>query len=171
MEDLLLLSRLDARHLQLNFSPVDLEVLLEEITWQTGKLAGSEGPHIELGPAGGIAWGDAVRLRQVMLILLDNAMRYTPTSGSIRLEAFQQAKFCEIHVLDSGHGIAAEHLPHLFERFYQAPYSGDETRRGNGLGLSIAKDLVEAQKGTIKLHSQIGKGTRAVIRLQVAKFK
>jgi signal transduction histidine kinase len=165
VDDLLLLSRLDAHRLKLDRARVDLPPLLDEMARQARKLA--EGREIQVlpAPSRGAVRADPLRLRQVLLILLDNAIRHTPSGGTIQLEARPLGKFYEIRISDSGSGIPPEHLPHIFERFYQVPGAGGQEQRGNGLGLSIAKALVEAQGGSIRLDSQVGEGTTAVIGL------
>ncbi len=170
VDDLLLLSRLDAHRLKLDRSKVDLPPLLEEARRQAEKLAEGRGIRILLSQADGAVRADPLRLRQVLLILLDNAVRFTPPGGTIQLEARPLGRLCEIRVADTGRGIPPEHLPHVFERFYQVPGSGSRetgapAARGNGLGLSIAKALVEAQGGSIHIQSQVGKGTVAVVSL------
>jgi signal transduction histidine kinase len=99
---------------------------------------------------------------------LDNALRYTPGGGVIKMEANKKGKIVQVIVADNGSGIASQHLPHLFERFYQADRSGGEDGRSNGLGLSIAKALIEAQGGSIHLDSQPGEGTHVTLSLQSA---
>ncbi|MEW5873228.1 MAG: HAMP domain-containing sensor histidine kinase [Chloroflexota bacterium] len=165
VDDLLLLSRLDTHRLKLGREPVSLSNLLGETAQQAQKLALQKDIHLEVVRAQGVVWGDPTRLRQVLLILLDNAMRFTPDGGSIRLEAAQKRKTCQIMVSDNGCGIAPEHLPHIFERFYQANPTGEAQARSNGLGLSIAKGLMQAQGGEISIQSQPGQGTRVTLEL------
>jgi signal transduction histidine kinase len=165
VDDLLLLSRLDSQRLKLNREIVDLAALLEEACRQAEKLAQGKDIHILVDQDEGKVWADSMRLRQVLLILLDNAVRFTPAGGAIRLEAHQQGKQYQIDITDTGRGIPPEHLPHIFEQFYQVPGATGEDARSNGLGLSIAKALIEAQGGAIDLHSQVGQGTQAVISL------
>ena len=106
--------------------------------------------------------GDPDRVRQVMLILLDNALQHTPAGGRIRAEAARQGRWIEIRVSDTGSGIAADHLPNVFDRFYRGDgKSGDQ---GAGLGLAIAQGLVTAQGGQIELASRLGQGTTATVR-------
>jgi signal transduction histidine kinase len=167
VEDLLLLSRLDAHRLVLQLTPIPLAELLGETTRQVEKLAAARGVNLVLETAGGTVRGDRVRLRQVLLILLDNALRFTPAGGTIRLGAQVHGREAAISVIDGGVGIAAEFLPHIFERFYQVPGQSGEGR-GNGLGLSIAKALVEAQHGRIAISSQPGRGTHVQILLPAA---
>lgn len=164
VEDLLLLSRLDAGRLKLERQRVALADLLTEIQRQVGRLADERGIHLVMDGANGAVWGDPTRLRQVLLILLDNALRYTPAGGNIRLAARPQGRYVVVTVTDTGSGIAPEHLPHVFERFYQAD-SARRSRGGSGLGLSIAKALIEAQHGQIRLESRPGEGTRVSLLL------
>jgi signal transduction histidine kinase len=167
VDDLLLLSRLDSRRLKLEREQVTLPALLQEVASQAEKLGAGKSIHLLLGQTNGIVWGDRARLRQVLLILLDNAIRFTPAGGFIRLETIPHTKTCQIMVSDNGTGIAPQHLPHIFERFYQVAPSA-ETSRSNGLGLSIAKGIIEAQGGRISIESQLGKGTRLTIEMPAA---
>jgi len=162
VNDLLLLSRLDAQRLELEHKKVFLPDLLNNVYRQMSKLAEEQQITIQTGPLAGTIWGDSHRLHQVLLILLDNALRHTPVGGRITLETQPQGRFIQIKVQDTGSGIASEHLPHIFERFYQA--NKNETG-GSGLGLSIAKALIKAQQGQIRLESQVGKGTQALLLL------
>ncbi len=101
--------------------------------------------------------GDPDAIKQVLLILLDNALKFTPSSQAITVTTAVDAGRVAISVCDTGPGIAPEALPHIFERFYR----GDTARTGAGagLGLAIAKTLVEAQQGTITVKSQVGQGS------------
>ena len=164
VEDLLLLSRLDAHRLTLADEPVALEELLNETARQVEKLATAKGVRLSVESAAGTVRGDRVRLRQVLLILLDNALRFTPAGGTIRMASQLRNREVVISVADSGTGIPPEHLPHIFDRFYQVPgQSGEE--RGNGLGLSIARGLVEAHHGKISISGKVGAGTVVQIEL------
>ncbi len=164
VEDLLLLSRLDAHRLTLANEIIALPELLQETARQVDKLSVARGVSLSVDFTAGTVHGDRVRLRQVLLILLDNALRFTPSGGTIRLASHVSGRDVAITVVDSGPGIPPDHLPHIFERFYQVPGQAGEGR-GNGLGLSIAKGLVEAHHGKISIASQIGKGTSVQILL------
>ena len=164
VDDLLLLSRLDAHRLKLARESIRLPELLGEVSRQIGKIADDKGVQIELGDLQGAVWGDPTRLRQVLLILLDNALRHTPPGGRIRLETSLRGRVRQILVSDNGEGIPVQHLPHVFERFYQVE-AGSNENRSSGLGLSIAKGLMEAQGGVINVESQAGKGTQFSIAL------
>ncbi|MBC2644872.1 MULTISPECIES: cell wall metabolism sensor histidine kinase WalK [Rhodococcus] len=103
-------------------------------------------------------WADPERLGQVLGNLLDNALRHTPGGGRVEVTAEQRPELLVIEVTDTGDGIAAEHLPHLFERFYRVDAARDREHGGAGIGLAIAKALVEAQRGHITARSD-GPGT------------
>jgi signal transduction histidine kinase len=164
VDDLLLLSRLDTQRLKLDRKPVPVNDLFEEVQYQVRLLAAEKAITVSLGETTGVINGDPLRLRQILLILLDNALRYTPPGGQIDLESRLSGKLVEIQVMDNGEGIPANDLPHVFDRFYQVQHSGEDEQRGNGLGLSIAKALVEAQGGEISIASQPGHGTRISIK-------
>ncbi|MCX5044059.1 ATP-binding protein [Aldersonia sp. NBC_00410] len=103
-------------------------------------------------------WADPERLGQVFGNLLDNALRHTPGGGRVEVTAEQRPELLVIEVTDTGDGIAAEHLPHLFERFYRVDSARDRGHGGAGIGLAIAKALVEAQRGHLTARSG-GPGT------------
>ena len=131
---------------------------------QIGKLVPNREVSIKLEPAQIQVRADRTRLRQVLLILLDNALRFTPADGKIQLSAKLNGKWVEINVTDSGQGIPPEHLAHLFDRFYQVTSPENEGSRPNGLGLSIARSLIEAQNGSIHIKSELEKGTTISLR-------
>jgi signal transduction histidine kinase len=171
VDDLLLLSRLDAHRLKMELEPVAVSDLFSETVRQVSKLAQAGNISIETGSASGLVRADRVRLRQVLLILLDNALRFTPSGGSIRLSAHPAGKWMQIEVADSGRGIDPKHLPHLFDRFYQVAAPENDASRSNGLGLSIAKRLIEAQGGSIHIVSSPGKGTHVQVSLPIASHQ
>jgi signal transduction histidine kinase len=168
VDDLLLLSRLDAQRLQLAREIISVSELVAETVRQMEKLGQDKGITLSMDTVKGNIIGDRARVRQVLLILLDNALRFTPANGTIRISAQPSGKFIEVVVADSGPGIPPEHLPHLFERFYQVRTNATNDSRSNGLGLSIAKGLIEAQHGTIHIKSTTGKGTHVHLLLPAA---
>ncbi|MBL8057621.1 MAG: hypothetical protein JNK29_13040, partial [Anaerolineales bacterium] len=185
VNDLLLLSRLDAGKLPLELATVPVAGLLEEAGRQIKRMAEEQGVAVDVRATPGEVRADVTRLRQVLLILLDNALRHTPSGGQIRLTSEPAGRQIVISVGDTGSGIPPEHLPRLFERFYRAdsargreaprspaapsplhPARGDAgTSGGAGLGLAIAKSLIEAQHGHIRVESQPGHGTRVSLTL------
>lgn len=117
----------------------------------------------------GLLWADRQRLTQVLGNLLDNALRHTPAGGHVTLAATRTGSVVEFAVTDDGEGIAAEHLPHLFERFYRADSARDRGRGGSGIGLAIAKALTEAHGGHIDVASRgPGHGTTFTVALPAA---
>ncbi|MFN0146666.1 MAG: ATP-binding protein [Dehalococcoidia bacterium] len=110
--------------------------------------------------------GDPGRLRQLLLIVLDNALKYTPAGGTVAVNARATGRRIEVSVQDTGRGISAEDQAHLFDRFYRVDAGrtrGD--RGGSGLGLAIARELAEAHGGRITVESARGAGSKFIIRL------
>jgi len=168
VDDLLLLSRLDAHRLQLAQEVIPASELIAETIRQIEKLGKEKGVRLTMDSARGNILGDRARVRQVLLILLDNALRFTPSGGTIHLSAQPSGKFIEMIVADDGPGIPPSDLPHLFERFYQVRTNATDYSRSNGLGLSIAKALIEAQHGSIDINSSLRKGTQVHLLLPCA---
>jgi signal transduction histidine kinase len=163
VDDLLLLSRLDAGRLKLIAQPVPLAPLLTELERSIGRIADERGIRLEVQAGRIVALADRERVRQILLILLDNALRHTPSGGRICLAARQDGAMAELVVEDTGEGIAPEHLARIFERFYVVDSS--RAASGSGLGLSIARALAELQGGSTTLESRVGQGTRVQVTL------
>jgi signal transduction histidine kinase len=165
VDDLLLLSRLDAGRLELNCERLAVDEVLCEVVREVDRLAQERGISLKCRPGGGVVTADRTRLRQVLLVLLDNALRHTTAGGgSIELRSEMGGRTVAIAVQDTGSGIAPEHLSQLFTRFYRvdSARSGDG---GAGLGLSIAQALIEAQGGRISVESAVGQGSTFTIVL------
>ena len=109
--------------------------------------------------------GDADQLKQVLIALLDNALKYTPYEGSISLSLTTDEHFAIVKVSDTGIGISPDDLPHIFERFYRADRSRSRNRGGSGLGLAIVQNIVLEYQGTIEAESAPGKGSTFTMRL------
>ena len=165
VNDLLLLSRLDAHRLKLEIKTLSIPELFSETVKHISRLASAEKVNITVDDHQGTVRGDPTRMRQVLLIALDNALRFTPPGGTIHLGAELKGDRAHIDVSDTGKGIPPEHLPHIFDRFYQVNTPENKATRSNGLGLAIARALVEAQGGSIQIESQAGHGTRVHITL------
>jgi signal transduction histidine kinase len=168
VDDLLTLSRLDSGRLPLASVPVDLPPLLAEVQRLVARVGDERGVTVTLDDASGAAQADPERLRQVLLILLDNALRHTPAGGRITVAAAQDGKLTRLSVADTGPGIAPEHLPHIFERFYRADAARGRESGNAGLGLAIAQGLVAAMGGRITVESALGRGTTASVVLPTA---
>jgi two-component system sensor histidine kinase ResE len=154
--DLLDLARLDAGTLDLQRTPVNLPALLNNIAEKFTPQAQAAGVtvHVEAAPLPAVI-GDGDRLAQVFTNLLDNALKNTPSGGQIFLRAAQTGSAVQVDVADTGTGIPADSLAHIFERFYQAdPSRSGGKKHGTGLGLAIVKDIVEAHGGKISVRSR-----------------
>ena len=113
--------------------------------------------------------GDPGQLRQLALILLDNAIKYTPPGGKIRLSVTQNGARAAFSVTDTGIGIEPEDRPHIFERFYRADRGRESDEHGSGLGLAIARWIAEAHNGEISVHSQPGQGSTFTVLLPAVR--
>ncbi len=167
IQNLLLLSRADAGKLTLALQPVAVATVFDDVrqAWETRCAA--QGVRLEVRPASAVVRADPTYLRQMLIALMDNAVRHTPSGGTITLEAAPEGQRVRLVVRDTGEGIAPEHLPRVFERFYQADTA--HSRKGSsGLGLSIVKALVEAMQGEVKLQSAVGRGTEVSLLLPKA---
>ncbi len=161
--DLLLLAKADAGH-KIEMDRVALGDLLAETHRQ--RQGTTSGIALELGPVEPVAvLGNATWLKQLLLILLDNAQKYTPQGGRITISLAREGDLGRIRVEDTGIGVAAEDLPHIFERFYRADKARARDEGGTGLGLAIARWIVEEHGGEIEAHSEPGEGTTFTVRL------
>ena len=109
--------------------------------------------------------GNAEQLRRLLFNLLDNAIKFTPAGGRIVIRVERQKGQARVIVSDTGIGIAAEHLPRIFDRFYRVDSARSRRTGGNGLGLSVCKSIAEAHQGSIEVISQPGKGTQVTVAL------
>jgi signal transduction histidine kinase len=164
-EGLLQLARNDSDTPYVRFEWVDISILLKDVVDSLRPLAEEKGLQIiETLPDNGLTlMGDSDGLIRLFVNLLDNAIKYTD-EGLIAVSANRQENgWLEITIRDTGVGIAAEHLPQIFNRFYRV----DESRssEGIGLGLAIALDIAQAHGGTLSVESEVGKGTTFVVRL------
>lgn len=161
--DPLALARADAG-LPLTSRLLDLDTVVLDAFQVAHRLA--HGQTLALDPFEPVQiLGDEDRLKQVLLILLENALKYTPPDGHITLGLAHLDASVQITVQDTGRGIAPEDLPHVFERFYRADAGRSRDPGGTGLGLSIAHWITEQHGGTIRLVSQPGQGTQVVVCL------
>ncbi len=166
ISDLLDMSRIMSGKLSLEVRPTDLNPLLSQAVDSHRPAADAKGVSIELNQLSHPApvRADPTRLQQVFWNLLSNAIKFTPKGGRVTVTTSALQETFEVSVCDTGEGIAADFLPHLFDRFRQADGSTSRTHGGLGIGLSIAKQLVEMQGGSIEARSEgLGKGAFFVV--------
>ena len=106
-----------------------------------------------------------MQIERVLFNLIDNAISYSPTGETVSIRLLTSDQDVRIEIADAGPGIAPEHLPHLFDRFYRADQSRSREHDGAGLGLAIVKTFIEAHGGTVSAASTVGKGAVFVVRL------
>ena len=167
VDGLLLLARTDSDHSELRKETVDLRNVVEDAVAQLQEKATSAGIELECAaPETMVGVSADVRfLLQVPINLIDNAIQHSAAGGKISVEIKTAGNDAVLSVRDTGCGIHAEHLPHLFERFYRVDTGRSRKHGGSGLGLSICKSLVEAHGGTIKCESRVGEGSVFLVRL------
>jgi len=163
---LLILARSDAGSEQLTVQDIDLAGLLAELGQDLEALAQEKGLALRFGQLDPLTVrGDRVRLRQLFMNLLDNALRYTPTGGSITGSLVRKDDVAVVSIGDTGIGIPAEHLPFIFDRFYRVDKVRTGGEGGTGLGLSIATSIAKMHGGSIEAESRVGAGTIFRVRL------
>ncbi|MEV4308100.1 ATP-binding protein [Nonomuraea sp. NPDC049624] len=166
VDDLQDLALADAGKLRLHLEPVHLGDLLDQVATAHRGRAEAAGLTLTTGVIGAPALtADPVRLRQAVGNLVTNSLRYTPAGGRITLGARRDGDHVVIEVTDTGIGIRAEHLPHVFDRFWRAEKSRNRRTGGSGLGLAIVRDLAEAHGGTATAASTPGVRTTFTLRL------
>jgi len=111
--------------------------------------------------------GDVYRLSQLLGNLIDNAIKYTPDGGTITLSLFRDGDWARMEVADTGAGIAPEHLPHIFDRFYRVGKARTRARGGSGLGLAIVRGIAEQHGGKVTVTSDSGKGSTFTVWLRL----
>ncbi|MFO7538070.1 MAG: GAF domain-containing sensor histidine kinase [Chloroflexota bacterium] len=187
--DFLDLARLESRRLRMERQEVSLVPLVKEVVEITRAQAAERGLAIEtvvaperaagagaagaepasssLTPSNYCVWGDVDRLKQVLINLVSNAIKYNGENGRIVINVYQDNGWLCLTVTDSGPGISAEDAARLFDRFYRIPGS-QYAAEGSGLGLTIAHKIVEQHQGEITISSQLGEGTTFIVRLPPA---
>lgn len=171
VSDLLTLARADAGAASIIKEAVDINMIAEKVVCSLQPLAADKGIVLEfLGTGRLIIQADKARIRQLLLILLDNALKFVRTEGNVSLAISQQTGLkgnISITVQDNGIGIPAQDQKLIFERFYRIDKARSREAGGTGLGLSIAKWIVEAHGGTIRVESADGNGSRFIVILPV----
>jgi signal transduction histidine kinase len=172
IDDLMDMSRILSGRLTIDEEPVELVNLIQTSVDAVRPSAEGKGVTLELriDPEGGKIVGDPARLQQVILNLLTNAIKFTPSGGKVRIALERRDAHIHVSVVDSGVGIAPEFLPHVFERFRQGDIGARRLQGGLGLGLAIVKHIVELHDGSVGAESAgVGRGATFVVTLPRAK--
>jgi signal transduction histidine kinase len=160
INDLLDLSRIEAGRLELRPTTVRLAPLVHDVVASLRPVAAARGLQLEAPTTDASVWADADKVTQVLMNLLGNALKFTPADGQVTVTVARDGgAWVQIAVADTGPGIAAEDAAHLFDQFYQAAHTDPATRHGTGLGLTIAKTLVELHGGRLWVESTVGHGS------------
>jgi heavy metal sensor kinase len=167
---LLLLARQDAGSEPLNFQEVNVRDLFTELSSDLEALAQEKGVAFNLGPMDNLTVkGDRFKLRQLFLNILDNAIRYTASGGTVSSSLVRKNGSAFVSISDTGMGIPAEDLPFIFDRFYRVDKARSRTDGGMGLGLAIASSIAKLHGGDIEVESQVGKGSTFYISLPLSE--
>ena len=166
LEDLFVLSKSDENQVNIDYKPVDLRALVEEVFKHAEILAEEKNIKIIITFLEPIEIkGDEVRLRQMVWNVLQNGIKYTQQGGELKISLQNEGDFALLNIQDTGIGISEEDLPLIFNRFYRVDKARTRDEGGSGLGLSICRQIAEAHKGKIEVESKLGVGTRFKIRL------
>jgi signal transduction histidine kinase len=170
INDWLNIARINKGQLVDKLRPVALDKILAKQVEFMKPLASEYGVTIEIEPVSGpaLVLGDEQTLEQVFANLISNAIKFNKPAGSVRISLREEDDFIAAEVKDTGIGIAKEHLPFIFDQFYRVRRGEGEKTKGSGLGLSIAKKIVEAHNGRIEVTSEPGAGTAFTVRLPKA---
>jgi signal transduction histidine kinase len=167
--DLLMLAQADSGRLPLREQPVELVTLVVEVLQQTKLFSGNV--TVKVGRIDPVrVMGDPDRLKQLMLNLVTNAIKYSPDGGEVTISAYPEGAFAILKVSDTGIGIPKEDLPYIFDRFYRVDKArsramGGAEMGGAGLGLSIVRWITEAHRGRVYAESEVGKGSTFTVML------
>jgi signal transduction histidine kinase len=166
-QNLLELSKLDSGLVLLDLRPDDLRAAVETAVEQSGTAATRRGVRLSLHlPDAPIrVRHDPQRIGQVVANLVANAVKFTPRGGSVSVDVAATADGARIEVFDTGVGIDAAELPHIFERFYRGSRANEARGSGSGLGLAIVRSIVDMHGGTVEVESRVGSGSRFTVTL------
>ena len=172
VESLLAISRLDAGEARRERKRFDLAELAATTTEQMRLLAEDKNITLQTDAAQAVELeGDRARLKQVVVNLLDNAIKYTPENGAVRVKVSAEDTRAALEVADTGTGIPRDALPHIFERFYRVDKARSRQMGGSGLGLAIVKSIVTAHGGEVKVESAESQGSRFRVELPLVNSK
>ncbi len=170
IDQVLTLARAEAGEIRLSLEPIDLGQLTGSLVDQLEPVAQHKGLTLQSEPIAGavVVRGDPNWLERLILNLVDNAIKFTPAAGSIRVSVSRDGEMARLAVQDTGIGITPELMPHIFERFFRADPARSPGVEGVGLGLSLAKWIVDRHHGRIAVDSQPGKGSTFTVFLPLA---
>lgn len=172
VSDLLTLARADSDQVQIARGPVDFSALVADVHDDLLHIAETRGIRSTLSLDSNITvQGDEGRLRQLLLILLDNALKYTDQGGQVDISLRGEDAHARLVVSDTGIGIAPRDIPHIFDRFYRADPARQRETGGTGLGLAIARWIARAHGGDVRAESNLGHGARFIVELPVRSPK
>jgi two-component system phosphate regulon sensor histidine kinase PhoR len=162
VNDLLDLSAIESGSAKMEIAPVSLGEVARDVATKFRPVAERRSIALRLEGLDGLpdVWGDDARLVQALVNLVDNALKYTPAGGTVRLSGCLTGELVGLAVTDSGLGIAPEHLPRIFERFYRVDRSRSRALGGTGLGLSIVKHIATSHGGRVEVQSAEGRGSQ-----------
>lgn len=167
-DDLLLLARADAGDQLVQRTAVRLDNAIDDVVELFHAVADEKDISIRFERTSEVvAYADSARIRQVLCNLFDNAIKFTPTGGNVSVDLATSESFAIVTISDTGTGIGAEHIPHLFDRFFRADAARNRRTGGFGLGLPICRSIVEAHGGKIQVSSTLGEGTSVTMKLPV----
>ncbi len=171
IEQLLLLARADSTAGLLPMTRSDLAIAFENACREARVLAEAKNVNFQASSPPTSLWvqGDAASLERLFMILLDNAVKYTPTDGRVDVRLGSDDGFAVADIRDTGAGIAPEHIAHVFDRFYRADRARSRESGGTGLGLAIGRWIAEAHRGEIRVESDVGKGSTFQVRIPLLR--
>ena len=173
INDWLSIARMDSGRIVDKLKPISLRALLSKISEFLQPVTEEQNIAIELVPGSGsdLVLGDEESLEQVFANLINNAIKYNKPDGNVIISIKEKPDSIGVDIEDTGVGIAPEHLPYIFDQFYQIDRSKRKGDKGSGLGLTIAKKIVDAHGGSIKVSSEVGKGATFTVLLPKADKK
>ena len=171
MDDLLFVARAEAGEPRLTLQAVALDEVLRRACADAEMVAEPKGVRIGLreGAREAVVQGDPEKLRQLAMILLDNAVRFSSPGGSVEVSLDPSPRGVLLRVADHGAGIAADEVGRVFERFYRGENAAARHPDGSGLGLPLAKAIAETHGGEIAIESRVGEGTTVSVQLPVVR--
>ena len=167
------LSQIEIRARDYDFALVAVNDLLTQASDSIRTLTDKKGVAVRVEglPVSTEVECDSNSLHQVLMNLLENAAKYTPQGGAITLGARREDDEVEFYVRDSGVGVASQHIPRLFERFYRVDKARSRELGGTGLGLAIVKHLVLAHEGSVRVESEVGRGSAFYVRIPLRRSR